>query len=96
MTEHGHPGWYSWLVVIGGCLTSILISIAVNQQTVQRERAERAEAEQRELERRAQSRATSCAFINKINGAYQSQINELSGPGLAIAAAWADLAKECP
>ena len=99
MTEHGHPGWYSWAVVIGGAFTSMIVSVTIavqmNNQALDRDREARAVAEQRELERRTQSRIVSCAFIHKIHDAYQDQIDDLSGPGLTIAAAWADLAKEC-
>ena len=83
-------------MVIGGCIASVAISVVVNQQSLARDRQARAVAEQKELERRAQSKLVSCAFIQKINQAYQKQIDELSGPGLTIAAAWADLARECP
>lgn len=100
MKAHGHPGWWSWLTVIAGCLASMLVSItvaiSVNNQSLERDRQERAIAERVERDRLAKSRAASCAFIHKINKAYQDQIHELSGPGLTIAAAWADLAKECP
>ncbi len=99
MREHTRPGWYSWLVVIGGCLISMVISVTIavqmNSAALARERHERAVAEQKEIERRAQSKVISCAFIDKINSAYQDQKQELSGPGLSIAAAWADLAREC-
>jgi hypothetical protein len=96
MTEHGHPGWYSWLVVVGGCLISVVVSIAVNQQTVSRERAERDAAAERQRVEDERARVISCAFINKINQAYESQRDELSEPGLAVAAAWADLKEQCP
>jgi hypothetical protein len=100
MTEHGHPGWYSWLVVIGGAFVSMLISviiaIQVNNNTLERDRQERAAAERREADRQAANRMVSCAFIEKINQAYQSQYDELTKPGLAIADAWADLRKACP
>lgn len=100
MTEHGHPGWYSWLVVILGCVVSMIVSVGIsvrmNNAAIQREHQAQALAAQREAERRAQQRVVSCAFVNKINRAYQDQIKELSGPGLTIAAAWADLARECP
>lgn len=99
MTEHGHPGWYSWLVVMGGCIISMIASVGIavhmNNAALARDRHERVVAEQKEQDRRAQSKVVSCAFINKINSAYQDQKQDLSGPGLVIAAAWADLAREC-
>lgn len=99
MTAHGHPGWYSWLVVIGGCIISMVVSVGIavqtNNRSLERDRQERRVTEAREAERRAQSRMVSCAFIAKINKAYQDQKDDLSGPGLNIAAAWADLAREC-
>lgn len=26
--DRGHPGWYSWFVIIGGCITTLIISLA--------------------------------------------------------------------
>lgn len=74
---------------------SVGIAVQMNSAALARDRHARAVADQKEQDRRAQSRQVSCAFINKINSAYQDQKQELSGPGLAIAAAWADLAREC-
>jgi heme exporter protein D len=30
MEERGHPGWYSWLVVIGCCISTLVLSIIIN------------------------------------------------------------------
>jgi hypothetical protein len=45
MAEHGHPGWYSWVVVLGGNLATLLLTVMVvltiNQRSIDRERAAR-------------------------------------------------------
>lgn len=45
MTEHGHPGWYSWFVVIGGALTSSIVAIGIavtlNNRAIEQDRADR-------------------------------------------------------
>lgn len=50
MSEHGHPSWWSWLVVIGACFSSMVISIVVsavmNQRGIERERMARFQSEQ--------------------------------------------------
>jgi hypothetical protein len=50
MSEHGHPSWWSWLVVIGGCLATLMIAVAIsiqtNQTALDRERMARIQGEQ--------------------------------------------------
>jgi hypothetical protein len=83
MTEHGHPGWYSWLVVIGGCLVSMVvgstISIAVNDRALERERAQREEA-----------RAATCLVIRQMENVYADPSTET---GEKARAAWASLGR---
>lgn len=47
---HGHPSWWSWLVVIGGCMTTLIIAVVIsvetNQKAIDRERMQRLKAEQ--------------------------------------------------
>lgn len=49
MTEHGHPGWYSWVVVLGGNMATLLLTVVVvltvNQRSIDRERAARLASE---------------------------------------------------
>ncbi len=49
MAEHGHPGWYSWVVVVGGNLATLLLTVVVvltvNQRSIDRERAARLASE---------------------------------------------------
>lgn len=99
MTIHGHPGWYSWLVVIGGCLVSMVVSVAISirasDAALERDRMQREQSEHAEQVRRAEGRAASCSMIRRVNRAYASQRDELSPAGQDIAQAWADLAKLC-
>ena len=74
---------------------SVGIAVQMNNAALARDRHARAVAEQKALELSERSRAASCAFVRRISDAYQEQRKELSGPGLTIAAAWADLVKEC-
>lgn len=49
MTEHGHPGWYSWVVVLGGNLATLALTVVVvltvNARSIERERAARLASE---------------------------------------------------
>lgn len=90
MTEHGHPGWYSWFVIIGGCLTSMLIAVVISVQASNRAIAE-SEMRQRQADERG--RATVCEFVNKIDGTYRDEPPSLPS-GKAQAAAWAELRQD--
>lgn len=50
MTEHGRPSWYSWIVVvlvpIMASVAVLVISLRVNEQSIQREREARRASEQ--------------------------------------------------
>lgn len=74
---------------------SVGIAVQMNNAALARDRHARAVAEQKALELSQKNRAVSCVFVKKISDAYQDQKEDLSGPGLTIAAAWADLAREC-
>ena len=49
MTEHGYPSWYSWVVVLGLNLLTLVLTIVVvltiNQRSIERERAARLASE---------------------------------------------------
>lgn len=81
MTEHGHPGWYSWLVVIGGALTSMVvavgISITINDRALERERAQR-----------EQARMATCLVVRRMVDVYADPSTET---GEKARKAWADL-----
>jgi hypothetical protein len=83
MTEHDHPGWYSWLVVIGGALTSMVvavgISITLNERGLERERAQR-----------EQARAATCLVIRQMENVYADPSTET---GEKARAAWTDLGR---
>jgi heme exporter protein D len=89
MTEHGHPGWYSWLVVVGGCLVSMIISVTISIQaaenSLQRDRQQRADQQ-------AQSLLVACEVIVRMRDAYERQEN-LTQAGRDVAKAWADMVK---
>lgn len=50
--QHGHPGWYSWLVVVGSAFTSTTLAVFLAFGLVNAER-----------ERREQDRAALCDVI---------------------------------
>jgi hypothetical protein len=50
MTDHGRPSWYSWVVVVVVPLMAsvavLVISLRINEQSIQREREARRASEQ--------------------------------------------------
>lgn len=99
MTLHGHPGWYSWLVVIGGCIVSMVVSVTISnrasQAALERDRQQRIEQQQRDAQQREAGRQASCMLIETMSRAYSGRGDELSPVGKEVAQAWADLAKLC-
>lgn len=91
MTAHGHPGWYSWLTVIGGCLISMIVSITVsvqmNQAALERDRQQRIADERRTAQQQEEGRQASCMLINTMHEAYPGRDK--------VAVAWARLAEFC-
>lgn len=83
MTDHGHPGWYSWLVVIGGAFTSMVVAVGISI-AVFRDGQEQIER-QREMGRQA-----TCLFVNKINKAYEREPAQTDA-GKAQQQAWREL-----
>lgn len=84
-TEHGMPSWYSWLVVIGGCLTTLLVSVAISAQVNQR-------ALERERAQREQGRASACTVIRRMVQAYEDP-PPATETGRNAAVAWRDLGR---
>lgn len=89
MTERGHPGWYSWLVVIAGCLVSMIVSITfsnqMNERALERDRQQRAD-------RQAEGLKVACEVIVRMRDAYDGQ-DHLTQAGRDVAKAWSDMAK---
>ena len=89
MSERGHPCWYSWLVVVAGCLVSMIVSISVsiqmNERALERDRQQR-------VEQQAGGRRVACEVIVRMRDAYDKQEN-LTQAGRDVAKAWADMAK---
>lgn len=86
MTDHGHPGWYSWLVVIGGALTSSLLAVAIavtlNDRAIERDRADR-----------EQARRASCLLIHTMIDVYTDP-TPATETGRRAAKAWEDLGRK--
>jgi heme exporter protein D len=89
MSEPKHPGWYSWLAVLAGCLASMIVSVTVsvqmNQRALERDRQQR-------LEQQSAGLAVACEVIVRMRDAYDRQEN-LTQAGRDVARAWADMAK---
>lgn len=94
MTDHGHPGWYSWLVVIGGSIVSMLvavgISISYGQRQLESERAQNVAAIERERAAREAGRAATCLVIRTMADVYDDPSTET---GRKAATAWAALGR---
>jgi hypothetical protein len=86
-TEKGHPGWYSWVVVVGAAVTSsilsIVVSISTTHRSIEREREARAAQE-------AQSRRVACQVIVAQDEAFRDTVPATKA-GVAAAKAWRDL-----
>ena len=89
MSEHGRPGWYSWLVVIAGSLVSMIVSVSVSVQM--NERALERDRQQR-TERQVEGLRVACEVIIRMRDAYAGQEN-LTQAGRDVSKAWADMAK---
>lgn len=86
-TERGHPGWYSWLVVVGTALTSsvlcLVVSIHSAKVSVERERQAR-------IQSQAEGRRAACALIVAQDDAFRD--TEPATPaGASAAKAWRQL-----
>lgn len=95
-----HPAAYSIMIVIAGCLMSMVVAVTISIQASNRAiaRVQHAEEQRRAAEARqaAANRAASCAFIKTINEAYREDPpSPPSETYKTIAKAWADLAALC-
>jgi hypothetical protein len=94
MSEHGHPGWYSWLVVVGGALVSMLtavsISVSLGNQQREREREREAAEAQRASVQRELNRAATCLVIRTMADVY-SDPAPITVTGEKAALAWRKL-----
>jgi hypothetical protein len=96
MSDHGHPGWYSWLVVIGGALVSMLISITVSvtlgKQQLERERQQEIQAAKQAAAGREAARNATCLVIRTMAEVYGDP-EPTTATGRKAATAWADLGR---
>lgn len=95
MTERGYPSWYSWLVVvllpIFASVAVLVISLRVNERSIERERAARIVAEQ-------QAQATRqglCEIYGILNSAYKQSPPPPGSPSSLIAMAVAREVAAC-
>lgn len=92
MTEHGHPGWYSWLVVIGGafvsCATAIGISVSMNAQAIERDREQDRKVEAAKAQERERARQGSCMVVRRMQEVYADPETDT---GRNAADAWKEL-----
>lgn len=99
-TERGHPGWYSWLVVVGTALTSailcLVVSLHVARSSVARERAARvAQQEQADASQR-EARRAACLVIVSQDEAFNDpgSVPPVTAAGKRAADAWHSLRKQ--
>lgn len=100
MTEHGHPGWYSWLVVISApfffSLLAITVSVTLNNRALQRERAQEQAAAELRTRQAEIARSASCLVILTMVEVYGNPV-PVTETGRKAATAWKDLGRifEC-
>lgn len=86
-TERGHPGWYSWAVVVGTALTSsvlcLVVTIHMAQVSVERERKAR-------IQSQVEGRRAACALIVAQDDAFRDT-RPATPAGVKAAKAWRDL-----
>ena len=97
MTAHGRPGWYSWIVVvlvpIMASIGVLVISLEVNDRSIERERQARLTAER---ERQASDRAF-CGIVVLLDDSYRrSPPSTPAGRDLARAVNEARYGYRCP
>lgn len=79
------PSWYSWLVVVGGCLTTLVVAVTVSVKVNQR-------ALDREQAQREQGRVAACTVITRMVLAYEDP-PPATETGRNAATAWKDLGR---
>lgn len=86
-TERGHPGWYSWLVVVGTSVTSsvlcLVLTLHATRASVERERQAR-------IQSQTEGRRAACALIVAQDDAF-SDTRPATPAGVKAARAWRDL-----
>jgi hypothetical protein len=96
MNEHGHPGWYSWVVVVGTSLTSSVLAIvvsvtlatnAVEARDSDRQARERLAAEV-EARQEEETRQAVCSLVVAQYEALTDPSTQLTPAGKRAAMAW--------
>lgn len=86
-TERGHPGWYSWIVVVGTSLASsvlvLVVTLHLARASVERERQARIQASE-------EGRRTACVLIVAQDNAFTDS-KPATEAGAAAAKAWRQL-----
>lgn len=80
MEEHGHPGWYSWVVVVGTSIVSTGLALLLAFQLVNAERM-----------RRESDRAALCEVIVIQDEAMKSPNRPITPAGKSLSRALSDL-----
>jgi heme exporter protein D len=99
-TERGHPGWYSWLVVVGTALASSVLSLLVSlhsaRSAVDHERAARVAAQERDRAAQVEAHRAACLVIVSQDEAFNDpgSIPPATAAGRRAASAWHDLRKQ--
>lgn len=97
MTAHRMPAWYSWLVVVlvpvMASVGVLVVSLTVNQRSIERERSARLASEQA----RIASEQALCRVFVILDDAYSKTAPATeSGKQLAAAIAYVRVANHCP
>ena len=97
-SEHGHPGWYSWVVVVGTSLTSavlcLVVTVHVASQSIGHERAARVAAEAQNRQTEVETKRAACAVIISQDEAYNDPTAPpVTAAGKRAGQAWRDLRK---
>jgi hypothetical protein len=91
--EHGHPGWYSWVVVVGLTMASIGLSTVVNvnltRRAIEADRQAQAEADRKAAAAAEAGRRTLCGVFLAQERVFTEAESDV---GKAAAKAWHDLA----
>ena len=93
----GHPGWYSWLVVVGTSLTSavltLVVSVHASQSAVNRERTARELSQKQTVAAQVEARRSACLVIISQDEAYNDPgaAPPQTAAGRRAASAWHSL-----
>jgi hypothetical protein len=97
MTAHRMPAWYSWVVVVlvpvMASMAVLVVSLRINQRSIERERSARIASEQA----RIASEQALCRVFVVLDDAYaQAAPTTPAGKKLAAAVAYVRVANHCP